>query len=171
MISIKEVDTAGEYQECLSIRRKVFVEEQGVPLEEEIDTFEKESVHFLVHLNEKPVATGRIRLKKGFIKFERIATLPAYRGKGLASALLDVMEKTAASRFAEYLPAMHAQLGALSLYKKRGWLEVGETFQEAGIDHKAMVLLPDNLKDLKCLNDPETPLAIKEFLQASLCSR
>lgn len=165
MITVKEVETEEEYQECLSIRKTVFIDEQNVPFEEEVDAFEKESMHFLAFLDGKEAATGRIRIKKGFVKFERVATLKEFRGKGVASKLMQEMTKVALKRFPTYLPAMHAQLEAIPVYLKLGWVVVGEVFDESGIDHQIMILPPENPKDLKCLSDPSTPQPILDFLK------
>lgn len=48
MIRAHQVQDDKQYQDALAIRRKVFIEEQGVPLHLEIDEFEQEAVHFVV---------------------------------------------------------------------------------------------------------------------------
>ena len=164
MITVKQVENEEEYQRCLEIRRKVFIEGQKVPEREEVDEFEKESIHFLAYYNDKPAATGRIRIKKSFVKFERVATLENYRGKGIASELMKEMQKVALRRFPTYLPAMHAQVEAVSFYLKLGWVQVGALFEEAGIEHQVMILLPEKIDELRCLTDPSIPSPIKEFL-------
>lgn len=165
MIEVREVVTDQEWQEYINIRHVVFIQEQNVPEEDEIDAYEKESTHFIATLDGQPAGTGRFRLKKGFIKFERVATLKEFRGKGVASAIMDLMEKRAKMKHSDYLPAMHAQIDAVSLYAKRGWIPLGKVFDESGIDHQLMVLLPKNTSHLKCLKDPDTPQDIKEFLR------
>jgi predicted GNAT family N-acyltransferase len=142
VITIKQVETEKDYQICLKIRRKIFIEEQNVPERMEVDEFEKEAIHFLAFYQSHPAATGRIRINKGFVKFERVATLEKYRGKGIASGLMQEMQKVAIERFPTYLPAMHAQVKAVSFYVKLGWVQVGELFEEAGIEHQMMILLP-----------------------------
>lgn len=157
--------TDQEWQEYVSIRNVVFVQEQNVPEEDEIDAYEKESTHFIATLDGQPAGTGRFRLKGSFIKFERVATLKEFRGKGVASAIMDLMEKRAKMKHSDYLPAMHAQIDAVPFYDKRGWNPLGAVFDECGIDHQLMVLLPKNTSHLKCLKDPDTPQDIKEFLR------
>lgn len=162
-IEVRKVLSPEDFEECLRIRRKVFIDEMNVPEADEIDAFEEEATHYLVTVDGKPAATGRTRLKKGFVKFERIATLSEFRGKGLASALMKVMQQDALQIHPEYLSAMHAQVSAISFYLKLGWVTVGEVFEESGIDHQVMILPPTDVSKLKCLNDPETPKAILEF--------
>lgn len=127
-----------EYQLALSIRRRVFVEEQNVPEEIEIDEYEKVCIHFLTFHDDLPVATGRLRVKGEFIKFERIATLPEARGKGIGRSLMLQMMKEVAENYPTLIPYMHSQLGASPFYKKLGWRQEGEIFYEAGIAHIRM---------------------------------
>lgn len=162
-IEVRKVSSSEDFEECLRIRREVFIKGMNVPEEHEVDAFEEEATHFLALYDGKPAATGRTRLKKGFVKFERIATLSEFRGKGLASALMKAMQQDALKKHSEYLPAMHAQVSAISFYLKLGWVNVGKVFVEADIDHQMMILPPKDISKLKCLNDPETPKAILEF--------
>jgi len=137
-----------------------------VPEREEIDAFEKEAIHFLAYYKGVSAATGRMRVKKCFIKFERIATLKEFRGRGIATELMEEMQRAALARFHTYLPAMHAQTEAIPFYLKLGWVQVGDLFDEAGIEHQVMILLPPKKIDqLKCLTDPSTPQPILEYLR------
>jgi predicted GNAT family N-acyltransferase len=85
-LKIKKLST--EYEEALLIRRKVFVEEQQVPLNLEFDDKEMTSYHFLTYSADRPVAAGRMRVTGSCIKFERIATLREFRGQGAGKNLL-----------------------------------------------------------------------------------
>jgi len=77
---------------------------------------------------------------------------------------MEFMEKRAKMKYPQYLPAMHAQASVISFYEKRGWEVVGKPFEEAGISHQVMLLLPKNFKSLKCFEDPETPTEIRNYL-------
>jgi predicted GNAT family N-acyltransferase len=151
------VSTDKQYQEALAIRKSVFVVEQKVPAELEVDAYEKSSVHFLCLLGDKAVGTGRMRQKSAVIKFERIATLSEYRGKNLGAALMELMQKHAEEVFPQLLPYMHAQNSAAGFYSKLGWIQIGKNFSEAGIDHVAMTLA----------NKLENPLIVKNLHAAS----
>jgi len=169
-IEIKFVDSEEDYQKCLAIRRKVFIEGMNVSEQHEIDAYEKKSHHFLALYDDIPASTGRYRLKKGFAKFERIATLSEFRGKGIASQLMQVMQADAQKRYPDYLPAMHAQVTAVPFYLKLGWVIIGDIFIEADIEHQVMVLLPKDLSNLKCLTDPQTPKPILDYLNKLITS-
>lgn len=132
------VSTDADYQQSLEIRREVFVSEQGVPAELEVDEFEQSSVHFLCRLGDVAVATGRLRRKDSYCKFERIATLAAYRGHGYGILLMQFMQDYARAHYPELAPYMHAQTPAVGFYEKLGWRKTGAEFYEAGISHFAM---------------------------------
>ena len=128
--------------QAYKIREKVFVEEQKVPKEEEIDEFEDQSHHFLATYNSVPCATARWRITSNGVKLERFAVLQEYRKKGLGSALvkavlIDIENTPETSGKTKYL---HAQLGAVPLYQSFGFKKIGEIFEECAIQHYKMVL-------------------------------
>ncbi|MCC7260097.1 MAG: GNAT family N-acetyltransferase [Alphaproteobacteria bacterium] len=83
---------APAFADATAIRLRVFVEEQQVPLAEELDEFESDATHFLIKVDGTPAATGRVRIVEDNIgKLERIATLQEYRGQGLGRALMETM--------------------------------------------------------------------------------
>ena len=62
------------YNQCLEVRKEVFVEEQNVPLEIEVDEYEKEAVNILLTLDDRPLGTVRYRdIGDGVAKVERMA--------------------------------------------------------------------------------------------------
>lgn len=130
---------SADYQLCLKIRRMVFIEEQKVPEEIEIDEFEKFCDHFLTFDEGCPVSTGRLRVKEEFIKFERIATIKEVRGRGFGKALMLSMMKEARLSYPNLSAVMHSQLEASAFYKKLGWKQDGDIFSEAGIPHIRMI--------------------------------
>lgn len=75
-------------EDCFYIRKKVFVEEQGVPEESEIDEYESESIHLIGYDNGQPVATARIRpINETTVKIERVAVIKSHRGQGMVKCL------------------------------------------------------------------------------------
>lgn len=120
-----------------NIRRDVFVTEQEVDESLEWE-YEDEAVHFLAYYDTIPAGTARYRRTEKGIKLERFAVLPAFRGKGIAAALLlHVLEETRPMHPYIYL---HAQLSAVGLYEKHGFEKEGNLFEEATIQHYKMVL-------------------------------
>src|SRR5690625_3664793 len=74
-MEVKIVTTKRERELVYKIRKKVFVEEQHVPIEEEIDTHEEEAIHFICYHNEKPIGASRLRFVENYGKLERICVL------------------------------------------------------------------------------------------------
>lgn len=129
------------YQHALEIRQIVFVIEQQVPLELEIDANEGACVHFVLYNSEKiPVSTLRILSDKDSKKvlIQRVATLRAYRGCGYAAKLL-----TSALDFLKTQNItqveLHAQLQAIAFYEKLGFQAFGSEFLDADIPHMSMI--------------------------------
>jgi predicted GNAT family N-acyltransferase len=116
------------------IRFSVFVEEQGVPREIELDEHDPACVHAVVFEEGKAVATGRL-LPDGHIG--RMAVLKAWRGRGIGAAMLNELMKAASKRGHREV-ALSAQVYALPFYRAHGFVPVGEEYLEAGIPHQAM---------------------------------
>lgn len=116
------------------IRFSVFVEEQGVPREIELDEHDPVCVHAVVFEDGRAVATGRL-LPDGHIG--RIAVLKAWRGRGIGATILNELMKAASNRGHREL-ALSAQVHALAFYRAHGFVPVGEEYLEAGIPHQAM---------------------------------
>ncbi len=136
MINVSRTQTEEDLQKVFGIRRKVFVEEQQVDEAEEYE-FEDESVHFLALADGIPAGAARWRRTDKGIKLERFAVLPEYRGAGVGSALVSAVLDDI-PQDAEFV-YLHAQLTAVGLYKKFGFREEGDMFEEANIKHYKMV--------------------------------
>ncbi len=121
------------------VRGIVFIEEQQVDWEGEIDEFEQDSVHFLGEVDGQPVAAGRLRIMTdGQAKVERIAVRPAWRGQGYARAMVEYLLEHAADQGARHY-VMHAQVYLQNFYESFGFHREGDIFVECGIDHITMV--------------------------------
>jgi predicted GNAT family N-acyltransferase len=140
MIRVKKVDNDLELKEAFGIREVVFVQEQACPPEEEYDGFDDEAIHFVAYMDNKPVGTCRYRTTEKGVKLERFAVLKEKRGSGVGKRLV----QTALGHIEQQnLPKgtmlyLHAQIPAMPLYTRFGFDQVGEMFEEAGIDHYEM---------------------------------
>ncbi len=141
-ILVKQITTQADLDIAHAIRTRVFVDEQKVPAEAEIDEYEINSRHFLA-LDDKntPCGTARWRFTNKGIKLERFAVDKIFRGKGVGSALLrkvldDISGFTESKGRLIYL---HAQLGAIPLYAKFGFKKIGNMFEECNIKHYEMI--------------------------------
>ncbi len=136
---LKKIDNRIDLEKAWALRKQVFVIEQNCPEELEWE-FEEESVHFMALINNQVVGTARWRKTEKGIKLERFAVDANFRGKGIATALiLAVLADLPNQNGDVYL---HAQIQAAGLYKKNGFVEYGEHFDEAGIEHVKMVYRP-----------------------------
>jgi predicted GNAT family N-acyltransferase len=122
--------------EAKRIRFAVFVEEQGVPAEIELDEMDEHCMHALAFQQNEAVGTGRL-LPDGHIG--RMAVLKAWRGRGVGAALLERLVQAARQR-GDAEVVLSAQVHALGFYRAHGFTAHGEVYEEAGIPHQAMRL-------------------------------
>ena len=131
----------------LSIRGKVFIEEQNVAEAIERDDKDDTASHFLLTHITVALACGRM-LPDG--KVGRLAVLKEHRGKGLGRLLLDHIIKHARLHGMNRL-YLHAQAHAVNFYLNAGFFHFGEPFEEAGIPHVAMDLAIDYSGAKECI--------------------
>lgn len=129
--------TSQIYQDSLAIRHEVFVKEQGVSLELEIEG-EEGKTYYVGYVAEKPVVTARSYLEDATTwHLQRVATLEAFRHQGLAAELLLEIEKQAKKAQITQL-TLGAQDSAQGFYQKLGYHVIGAGFLDAGIPHHRM---------------------------------
>ncbi len=116
------------------IRFEVFVEEQKVPAEMELDELDALSCHALALADGQQVGTGRL-LPDGHIG--RMAVLAGWRGCGVGAALLQALIDEAGRRGVARL-VLSAQTHALGFYARFGFVPEGEVYEEAGLPHQVM---------------------------------
>ncbi|MBK7682853.1 MAG: GNAT family N-acetyltransferase [Bacteroidetes bacterium] len=119
------------------IRQRVFVDEQKVSREEEYDEYEDQSMHYMLLVEKQPAGTARWRFTNDGVKLERFAILPQFRNNGAGSALVKAV-------LSDVLPHqkmiyLNAQVPAMNLYKRAGFVAEGELFYEANIPHYKMI--------------------------------
>jgi predicted GNAT family N-acyltransferase len=117
------------------IRFAVFVEEQAVPAEMEIDHWDPLCVHAVAYGAEgRAVGTGRL-LPDGHIG--RMAVMPEARKLGVGSALLRSLMQEAGRR-GHAAAVLSAQTHAIAFYQRHGYVVVGREYMDAGIPHVDM---------------------------------
>jgi predicted GNAT family N-acyltransferase len=139
MIVVKRVASQAELVQVLTIRIRVFVKEQRVPAEIELDTDDQLAIHFLAIKSGKAVGTARLVMKHGNAKIGRMAVLKSYRRKGVGVQLLKHAVATARKLRARKI-YLHAQVAVIDFYERMGFRTVGKVFDEAGIAHRKMIL-------------------------------
>lgn len=118
-----------------AIRRRVFIEEQQVPEDMEWDGLDAMAIHVLGRTDNGPACGTARMLPDG--RIGRMAVLPAYRNRGLGSALLQKLMVLAVDAGLEQL-SLHAQIRAIPFYRHHGFEARGNEFSEAGIPHRLM---------------------------------
>ena len=131
------VETPADWEACYAIRKTVFVEEQAVPLELELDEYDDVATHFLLRGGDTPLATARLLDKHGRAKIGRVAVLKEARGRGLGLVLMRaVLEEARRQGFTEAV--LDSQTYAIPFYERLDFVAEGEEFDDAGIPHFLM---------------------------------
>ena len=131
---------AGDRPALAELRRRVFVEEQGVPPEIEQDAADDTAVHVISKADDgRVVATGRLLLSPGSTTatIGRMAADPSVRGRGHGAAVLAELHRQAAERGLAAVE-LHAQVSARTFYERAGYVAVGAPYIEADILHITM---------------------------------
>jgi len=136
-LRIVPIESAEQMTQAHNIRRRVFIEEQRVPEEIELDE-DAHAFHALAILDGKPVGCGRFVAHGSEVKTGRMAVLPDLRTRGIGREILLYLMRIARERGYRHA-VLHAQMTAEGFYLKNGYMPVGEVFEEAGIAHRKMV--------------------------------
>ena len=137
-VNVTQAITKRDQSECFAIRTEVFVEEQGVPKEEELVREAQTTIHALARINSIPVATGRlITIDNKNAKIGSMSVKLEYRRIGVASLVLDFLEEKAREKGIQYI-TLEAQEYVKQFYSERGYCERGGVFLDVGIPHIKM---------------------------------
>lgn len=134
---VKVTENHQELEDAFSIRKIVFIHEQNVPEEEEIDQFDDTAIHFVQYDGPKPIGAGRFRTIEGIGKVERICVLKEHRKTGAGKQIMQEIEKFAKGQGIELLK-LNAQTHAIPFYSGLGYEIISEEFLDAGIPHRTM---------------------------------
>jgi predicted GNAT family N-acyltransferase len=137
MTEVRPARDADEVRAALALRHEVFVVEQRVPVEEEVDEHDEAALHLVAVDHGCVVATARVVMDGGTAKVGRVAVAAGARRRGIASRLLEESEARARALGARRI-ALAAQTGTLGLYERAGYTAYGERFLDAGIEHLMM---------------------------------
>ncbi|MEV0369489.1 GNAT family N-acetyltransferase [Streptomyces sp. NPDC050636] len=148
-----EIVADGDLTGCHAVRREVFVGEQGVPLDIEMDAYDVYAVHLLATAPDgRPAGTARFLYGPAARKkypsaviddaltavLGRLAVTTAARGTGLGVALVRAVEDAALRRGLTEV-YLEAQVSALGFYERLGYTAYGPEFDEgSGLAHRAM---------------------------------
>ncbi|MCA9765068.1 MAG: GNAT family N-acetyltransferase [Carnobacterium sp.] len=127
------------YKDSLSIRNKVFVEEQQVPKEMEVDEFEDLTTYVVGYLDAIPVVTARLLpTNQHTYKVQRVAVLKEYRDRQIGKKIMLEIERFAIEHNRNSL-VLGAQDQAIGFYSSLGYLIDSEGYLDAGMPHHNMI--------------------------------
>ena len=139
-VQVTTISSRKELAKAYTIRTRVFVREQGVPQEIEMDRDDKRAIHFLAFASGKAVGTARVVLHRGSAKIGRMAVLKGHRGRRIGTKLLKRAIVMAKKQGAQQI-YLHAQVPVIGFYETMAFQCVGPVFKEAGIPHRKMILV------------------------------
>ena len=120
----------------IGIRHEVFVVEQEVPIDIELDGADPDCRHLLAFDPAAcPIGTARMQAN-GHIG--RIAVLEVWRQRGVGARLVEVLIEAAREAGLASVD-LDSQVHAIGFYEKRGFEARGDVFMEAGIPHQNML--------------------------------
>lgn len=146
------IDT-GTWAECAqgarAVRTAVFIEEQGIPPEDEWDAADADAVHALARdATGRCIGTARLLVEQAdaasaagqverVARIGRVAVLPAWRGQQVGVALMHALCALARSR-GDRSVVLSAQCSAQGFYARLGFVAEGDIYDDAGIPHITM---------------------------------
>ena len=144
-VEVAQVTTMDELREALDVRFRVFVDEQGVPADEEIDGYDatpsgSRALHLLARADGVTAGTARLLLDtpaSGPAHLGRVAVLAEWRRHGVGGVLMRRLHDEARARRYRSIE-ISAQVHAIPFYERLGYLVEGPVYLEAGIEHRAM---------------------------------
>ncbi|MCI9181647.1 MAG: GNAT family N-acetyltransferase [Acholeplasmatales bacterium] len=119
-------------KESLELRREVFIMEQKVPLELELEADEDKHIHCCLYENDILIAYARVFLSNPTI-ISRVCVKKEYRNLGYGKKIMGYAEAQIPMRKVEI--QLHAQLHAATFYESLGYTSYGRSFSEANIEH------------------------------------
>jgi predicted GNAT family N-acyltransferase len=137
-LNYKLVESERELTEAFNVRKEVFVEEQGISEDIELDNHDSKALHMVVRDGKRVIGTARVLFPAPSVaKIERMALLRPFRRKGIGSRIISFLNTELKNRQIRKA-VLHAQYSSVAFYKSCGFVESGMPFNEAGIRHLRM---------------------------------
>ena len=137
-MDVRRVDGETEMADAFAVRRAVFIEEQDVPEELELDGNDEAATQFVTYDDGRPVGTARLREDdETTVKAERVAVLSDERSRGIGRRLMEAVEAHTVDAGYEAV-VLHAQVPVVGFYEKLGYATTSDVFEDAGIPHREM---------------------------------
>jgi len=146
-IVVTAADSPAAMQAVIELRRIVFGNEQHILLSRYDDPEDRFSLNLLASIGADAVGTGRLTPpydRAAVATITWVATLPAFRNRGVGSAIVQALIDEADARGYDTV-YLNAQAHALGLYLTHGFRPVGQPQTIHGIPHQAMIRQHPNL--------------------------
>jgi putative N-acetyltransferase (TIGR04045 family) len=155
-IECRRACSANERAHHLTIRHQIFVDEQAVFSDSDLDLHDGQDSTIAVLGYSDRIAVGTVRLfpldlAAGRWQGDRLAVLPPYRTLGVGAPLVRYAVATAAAIGGRVMTA-HIQPANVIFFERLGWAPVGRTEIYAGLPHQPMSIdLPSHSEALASL--------------------
>ena len=137
-VVVKLVESESELDAAIQVRFRVFVSEQAVPPEEELDEADATATHAIALFQGQVVGTGRLlNQETATAQIGRMAVDVAWRRKGIGGLILEFLEESARTEGKRH-SMLHALEYIKSFYAAHGYREHGDSFLEVDIPHIEM---------------------------------
>ncbi len=137
-LRIKQVESEGDMEAAIAVRFRVFVDEQSISPEEELDEADATATHAIALSKGTVVGTGRLVWgDDGSAHIGRMAVDAQWRRKGVGGEILKFLEDFARKQGLTN-SVLHAQEYVKSFYAAHGYLQHGDAFLEVDIPHVEM---------------------------------
>ena len=138
MISVTRTE---DIATCQALRRRVFIEEQGVDEALDLDGLDGDAMHLLARRDGVALGTARLMVQGTTGKIGRVCVLAQARGMGIGVLIMQAAEAEFRKLPEVTRLKLAAQTHALGFYMRLGYQAVGDEFLDAGFPHQDMVLL------------------------------
>ncbi|MDF1756948.1 MAG: GNAT family N-acetyltransferase [Legionellaceae bacterium] len=137
-ILVNKVISIEDINECLQLRKEIFITGQNVPISEEIDGKDDDSLHYLLLVDDKPSGVARVRIINNYAKIERVGILDKMQGLGLGKMIMQKILSDLRVTPDIKLVKLSSQTQAITFYEKLGFTICSSEYIDAGILHRDM---------------------------------
>lgn len=134
--------TSNDVEKALAIRAAVFMMEQHCPYEEEFDGNDRTCTHLIGLVDGEPAAAMRIRYFADFVKLERLAVLPRFRGMLIAKEIIEASINFCRRKGYRKMYG-HGQKRLMKFWARYGFSPVDKNYSLVFSDHEYVEMFGD----------------------------